>query len=282
MSSSKSSGSLASLHHHGARTIMVDHGDLKERTKRLPKSSKKSKCCEQGSSSSSHKTKTPLELDESSNAKKNKKKSRKQKSTRRTANTSSSSCCVELEDSMASITDSVSNISMSTELTMSSSLSRFRRNATSRMNRHEIDKTKTPLEVDESSNAKKNKKKSRKQKSTRRTANISSSSCCVELEDSRASITDSVSNISMSTELTMSSSLSRFRRNTTSRMNRHEMASILDGIRAHRKHIETNYQLCIEAVKMKVDADFEEQRQAILLKWKAMSIERKSKHCAAA
>ena len=64
--------------------------------------------------------------------------------------------------------------------------------------------------------------------------------------------------------------------------NRYEMASILDDIRTQKEEIEQNSKSCAEALKMKLDTDFEAQRQAMLAKWKAMSMERKIRRCVGA
>ncbi|KAI2491203.1 hypothetical protein MHU86_21568 [Fragilaria crotonensis] len=132
---------------------------------------------------------------------------------------------------------------------------------------------KKTVEGDESCNAK-NEKKSRK--SSRRTPEMSRK---MVREDSMTSSCDSMSGLSVSSQLTASSTLSRSRRSATSLTNRIEMASIVDSIRAQRDEVKTIAQSSAEAIKMKLDADFEEQRQAILLKWKAMDNERKSRTC---
>ncbi len=132
---------------------------------------------------------------------------------------------------------------------------------------------KNPVDVDESCNAK-NLKKSKK--SSRRTRAMS---CDMVREYSSASFADSLSGSSTSTQLTASSSLSRSRRSAISLTNRLEMASILDSIRAQRDERNTIAQSSASAIKMKLDEDFEKHRQAILLKWKAMDKERKSRTC---
>ena len=104
--------------------------------------------------------------------------------------------------------------------------------------------------------------------------------CTLGQNGSLTSSTNSVSCASTSAETTTSSSSIRSRRSAVSLTNRYEMAMIVDCIRTQREDIEKNG--CAAAIKIKLAAYFEEQRRAILLKWKAMNMGRRSRCCMAA